>query len=334
MKDAPEPIAIRLGSLQVGDVAGHGEDEHLAAKRDRPRRDQDGRDCPVPIAELRLQVPDAVVAPETLDQPPLILRGVPDPDVLGGASQDLGCRPAGELREALVHGQESAVAEPVQAQGVGTGLERDAEALLALPERVLGADAVGDVPEDRAPVLLAPRSGDQDGREFDREGRAVASPELKLARRGPLRLPFGEHGGKRRVVHHHSGAAHPLSLGLRHAKRAAGGWIGADHRPVQPGEQDPIRAVLEEALVEPGCFRVGGRHARTAGIGKDWTSPGVCAFRSAPSTRAGDRPAPDHPQIASTQRDNRGYGPVGVHVQGLKIPASTRRSRDPILTHD
>ena len=232
MDGAQEPVAIRLGSPQIRDVTGHGEDELLAANRDHPRREEAGRELPVPLAELRLQVPDAVVTPEPLDQPPMVLRGVPDPDVQGGASEDLGRRPPGELREAVVHGQVGAVAQPIQAQGVGTGLECDAEALLALPERFLGANAVRDVPEDRAPVLLAPRRGDQGGRELDRKGRAVASPEPKLARRGTRRLPFGEHGGKRRVVHHHSGSSTPPDLRLRHAKRAAGGWIGSDHRPV------------------------------------------------------------------------------------------------------
>ncbi len=43
-------------------------------------------------------------------------------------------RPAREAREALVHRDEGAVGEPVQVHRVGTGVERDAEPLLALPQ--------------------------------------------------------------------------------------------------------------------------------------------------------------------------------------------------------
>jgi hypothetical protein len=227
MKGAAEPVAICLGPLQAGDVAGHGKDHLLTAQRDHPCREKAGPDLSAPLAKLRLQVQGAIVPTERLDQSPLIRWVVPDLGLQGSAPHDLGGCPAGEMREALVRRKIRSVAEPVQAQRVGTGLERDAKALLALPKGFLGALAVGDVPEDGARVRLAARAGDQGGRDLDRKDRAVAPPEAKFTCRRTLHLPFGEQRAERRVVDHDTLAPQPQDLRLRHAKSSTGGGVGA-----------------------------------------------------------------------------------------------------------
>ena len=67
----------------------------------------------------------------------------PDPQLEGALPEGLCLGQPVELEEAVVDGHQGAVLGPLERHGLGGGLERQAEALLALPQGGLGAAVLG-----------------------------------------------------------------------------------------------------------------------------------------------------------------------------------------------
>ncbi|MNJ54933.1 hypothetical protein D3C77_503980 [compost metagenome] len=136
---------LRLGVLQLADVAGGQQQAGRLIERDRLNRDFNRKQFAALVAPEHFVMVDAALVLQFCDEARALFVVSPDTDFVRGAADHFSAAVARQTAKAVVDLQVATAVEFSDGDRVGAGVKRLGELFFAGLERSLGSLLLGDV---------------------------------------------------------------------------------------------------------------------------------------------------------------------------------------------